>query len=338
MKNNSIGGEFEIHPDLLKINNSHVNYFDSKFFFSSGRASLYNILKNEPMEKVFIPDYVCPCVDVTALEAEKKIIKYHINHNLLPEIPETKEAVIFLLVNHFSLCSVDNLIEEIRTKIPNGVIILDDVQALWDLKNKHNADYVFSSYRKWLPVPDGSPVQTLRDIKDYSDRKNEFSINKVIGSLLKFYRNYEEVNDEDYLHFFEDGESKLDVNWNCKPSSFSMNILNNIDYDFIEKRRKENFSYLYEKLPYEILNGDIAVDYKKIVDNSSIPMFFPVFLTKRNELRRELMKNNIFCPVHWPLENNKISEKELSLVIDQRYSQEDMERVVKVIKDWCKCI
>ena len=337
MSNNVIGGEFEISPELLKKTDSQTNYFGSEYLFSSGRTALFYILKNESIDKVYVPDYVCPCVDETVKVAGKNIIKYYMKQDLSPEIPVTDEKVIFLLVNHFALCDVDLIVEEIKLKIPNAVIVLDDVQALWDLKNEHKVDYAFSSFRKWLPAPDGSPVKTLKKLNVPDLVSNSFVVNKVIGSLLKYYRDYEEIDDDNYLSFFE-REDEIDKSWNCKCSSISKNILNNIDYEYVKKRRKENFLYLYENIPAELfVGGGTYVEYNLLKKESLVPMFFPLFIDNKQELRKELMKNDIFCPVHWPIENNKLSEIELSLVIDQRYDLNDMAKIVKVIKEWYRC-
>ena len=86
------------------------------------------------------------------------------------------------------------------------------------------------------------------------------------------------------------------------------------------------------------------------------PMFVPVLVPdgKRNELRRHLINNEIYCPVHWPVSeyhksadymdvNHKLSDKtetiyanELSLVCDQRYTEDDMNRMVDVIQEFWK--
>lgn len=74
----------------------------------------------------------------------------------------------------------------------------------------------------------------------------------------------------------------------------------------------------------------------KLCDTAFVPMFVPIFLENRNEMRKKLMKNNIFCPVHWPFnaseeDKNSLYDTELSLVCDQRYSSNDMENIVKVL-------
>ena len=52
-----------------------------------------------------------------------------------------------------------------------------------------------------------------------------------------------------------------------------------------------------------------------------------------------MFKNNIFTPVHWPYESenlngfieNQLYETELSLICDQRYSLNDMNRQIEVL-------
>ena len=80
-------------------------------------------------------------------------------------------------------------------------------------------------------------------------------------------------------------------------------------------------------------------------------MFVPVLVPdgKRNELRRHLINNEIYCPIHWPVSeyhmggSHKLDDKteniyanELSLVCDQRYIEEDMNRMVDVIREFWK--
>ena len=67
----------------------------------------------------------------------------------------------------------------------------------------------------------------------------------------------------------------------------------------------------------------------------------PVFLpnAERNELKKILIENNIYCPNHWKIpkqiENNtqkNIYNIELSLICDQRYDNIDIESYINAIK------
>ena len=74
------------------------------------------------------------------------------------------------------------------------------------------------------------------------------------------------------------------------------------------------------------------------------PLFVPILVENRNELRKYLISKNIYCPVHWPIsslhklsdEERYIYDHEISLVCDQRYNLEDMDYICECIKEF-KC-
>ena len=78
-------------------------------------------------------------------------------------------------------------------------------------------------------------------------------------------------------------------------------------------------------------------------------MVFPIRTAKgrRDALRRQLMAQRVFWPVHWSLpreigvsefsESHELSSRILGLPIDQRYGEEDMQTLVdRLIVAWEK--
>ena len=107
--------------------------------------------------------------------------------------------------------------------------------------------------------------------------------------------------------------------------------MGNLNYERVEKIRKENFKYLNDNL-----NSNIHFSY-----NNSVPLVFPFYIKKGNELRSKLIKNKIFCAKYWPnvFMDKEATEFEKELVnnticlpIDQRYGIEDMKRIINLIK------
>ena len=87
--------------------------------------------------------------------------------------------------------------------------------------------------------------------------------------------------------------------------------------------------------------------WRENLQQADTPLFVPILLdnTIRNDLRKYLTEHSIYCPIHWPKsqyhrmskETEKICDEELSLVCDQRYTEDDMERMVASIKEfWMK--
>lgn len=70
--------------------------------------------------------------------------------------------------------------------------------------------------------------------------------------------------------------------------------------------------------------------------------FFPVYAKQRDQLRKYLIEHDIFCPIHWPKLDNideryqvhGIISNIISIPIDQRYENEDMQRIINAINDF----
>ena len=111
-----------------------------------------------------------------------------------------------------------------------------------------------------------------------------------------------------------------------------------------KQRRRDNARILIEGLT-DIIGIKVFTDFK---DDKKCPLFVPIVVKdgKRDALRSYLISKDIYCPVHWPLSKQHvgISERakeiyaeELSLVCDQRYGDEDMERTVQEIQKFMIC-
>lgn len=72
------------------------------------------------------------------------------------------------------------------------------------------------------------------------------------------------------------------------------------------------------------------------------PLFLPIILDNRDAVRRYLFERMIFCPIHWPMQDNcfemgyRMYKNELSLIVDQRYNENDMFRLLNALEDAIK--
>ena len=119
-----------------------------------------------------------------------------------------------------------------------------------------------------------------------------------------------------------------------KMSELTYRILGSIDFDEVMYRRRRNFEYLHQVLGPTNLLG--IPDIRSF----ACPMVYP-YCTHDSELRGDLISNNIFVATYWPNVFNwcksesieSIFAREiLPLPIDQRYRDEDMERIIEIIK------
>jgi dTDP-4-amino-4,6-dideoxygalactose transaminase len=336
MCNSIIGGEFQIDPSSLfdkeKLNTLNKN----EYLYSTGRGAILEILNsikkdNSDINTVLLPDYLCDSISNTVLDSKMNVEFFHVNSNLRPDKNDLFKRLdsnkALFVINYFGLICLDELILEIKSKM-NIPIIYDKVQDLFSIRNSNSADFTFTSFRKWLAVVDGALVITDREIKSANNGEKDFLLYKLAGALLKEYSADINIDDSSYLSLYEKGEELLDKDYLGQCSLFSKQILETIDFDLIKNKRFENYSFLKEKLGNKI----------SCIENTcnSVSMFFPILVENRDEIRKALFKNNIFCPIHWPkpdIVNNEqdLYERELSLIIDQRYDIDDMKRIVEVI-------
>lgn len=337
MRSRVIGGEFELSsvPPIVPMQGDYYSY-------ASGRAALYQILMSIKLTsfKVWLPDWLCESMIDAVHKTGIDYGYYCLGRNLRMDVHafvETNKPIsehdVIVLVNYFGLIDVDRTIEELRMLKVFSVVVEDDVQAMFSfLDDEHLADYCFTSLRKSIAVPDGGLVRTKKEMLSVKS-PNTFAGYKLHGALIKGAAN-ENTNDDDYLRLFEKGEDLIEQNYESVMSDEATRIFAATDLELVAKRRKVNANYLTAEL------SKLDIEPLLPIRGGSVPLFVPVLIDNRDEVRRELRRNGIFCPVHWPLRDDMqqlpmgrvMAEKELSLVVDQRYNMEDMQSIVEVLK------
>ncbi|XME02214.1 hypothetical protein QYZ88_016295 [Lachnospiraceae bacterium C1.1] len=331
-----IGGEFCIYADAMKksIRNNLLPQF------SLGRTCLYAILDavKSKVGGVLLPDYMCSSVVEVPLRLGIPIKHYHINTNsLLPDISGIKgelkkgETIAIVLITYFGMIDLDSTIIEINSNFPNTIIIVDDVQNYYGFGNHIDYDYCFTSYRKWFSVPDGADIMqnNKKNMMEVYSQKNEYAIYKASGNLLK--NHVDMIGDKISLELIEKGENMMDEEYRFGCSEIGSKLLKRVDTELTAKKRIKNANTLHE--------GLLKLGIKHLYNADRVPLFIPIMVYNRNKIRKALFSENIFSPIHWPNKDAKIQgsnelyETELSLICDQRYNEEDMERILRGIEN-----
>lgn len=334
-----IGGEFE----LASIPSKGLAEIGC-YRYASGRSALYQILKtvSRVVSKVWFPDWLCESMIDAAKQAGMAYGFYRLGSDLRMDVSRFVEqqesdggSDAVVLVNYFGLVDLEESIAELKALNGAKIIIEDDVQALFSFlyESPGSADFRFTSLRKSIPAPDGGLVRTEWEMPKATE-PNTFARFKLEGSLLKGKAGVQ-MDDCEYLRLFEEGERLIDQNYDSRMSDEAAYVLASEDMQSAASRRRANAHYLVEEL--ECLGIKPIIPIK----DKCVPLFVPICLENRDEVRRELRKNNIFCPVHWPLRadmmaldmGRRMAEKELSLVVDQRYGIDDMISIVNVLRD-----
>ena len=149
---------------------------------------------------------------------------------------------------------------------------------------------------------------------------------------MKLHRGQEGIKDEDYLALFRQGDELISENYEGRMSDDSKRLFAGTDFEQAKRQRRLNTKV--------ILEGLKSLGIKPLIDVPAdvVPLFIPIYLENRDEVRRSMFKHEVFCPVHWPLEGmdvkkgKKMAEHELSLICDQRYGVKEMNEIIKMIR------
>lgn len=337
-----IGGEYEIRWSDLYAQSKRWTLGQDEYAYASGRAALFQILRycrqSLGIRAILIPEYVCDSVVDAARQSTLEIKTYPITDalqmdtNALGKLDAKNTAV--LIVNYFGMADAESQKQYIRTNYPEAIIIEDGVQAYYAYQKPLGVEHFkFTSLRKWFAIPDGGLVKTKYPMP-IAANENTFAATKMAGATLKRIR--ECLNhDELYLELLQRGEELIDANLENGMSDIAQRLMATIDTNRIAQRRMHNAHVLREGLKRLPHVKELMEQIEDVV-----PLFIPIYVDNRDEVRRAMFDAGIFCPVHWPNQQTnhaqEIAKHELSLIIDQRYDEADMNRIVEIIEKYAR--
>ena len=131
------------------------------------------------------------------------------------------------------------------------------------------------------------------------------------------------IKEKGFLTVFEQANCRLSKIGICGGHPQDIYAAQHLDTGTIKTKRRKNAEILLRHNAgiFELRENDC-------------PLFVPILSDNRDALRKYLINHDIYCPVHWP--HWDLAGRELSLVCDQRYDEEDMLRVCECIKEFHK--
>ncbi|EIC22603.1 hypothetical protein [Thiorhodovibrio frisius] len=313
-----IGGYFELElppPRALPHNGLQG--------FQSARAAFLALLRAGRPNRVWLPKYICNAMLAPLMRAGMAYAWYDLTEHwqVDPAIQlQTGDWLVY--VNYFGLCSkpVDDLLQ----RFPPEQIILDYSQAFFAPPSPQALATLYSP-RKFFGVPDGGllhsqiPVPQSTHIDQDAFARMSHLLRRLGDTPEAGYTAYQHAE-----HSLDDPEPK-------RLSPLSARILSSIDFDAVRAKRRANFQYLHSRL------GADQQSFAAMKD-TDIPLCYP-YRSDQPGLRQALIRQRLFIATYWPeaLERlaphraNSLVNNLLPLPIDQRYGNEDMERIATAI-------
>ena len=312
-----IGGYIE-----LEYYNGNL-YHENAIALNCGRTALEYLLRARSIQRIYMPYFCCDSVAQPCRKCLVDIKYYHVDEQFIPILPETLPKDTWLyFVNYYGQFDNDKL-TAYKLRFPN--IIVDNAQAYFQMPLV-GVDTLYTC-RKFFGVADGAFLYTDAKLditeKDESFERMHFLLGRFERTASEFYSEYLSNNKT----FANEPIKRM--------SKLTKNLPRGIDYEFVKKRRKQNFEYLHERLG-GLNNLQLCIPEGAFM--------YPLYIKTSAEIRKGLQDKKIYIPTLWPdvLKLCNASDIEydmakniLPLPIDQRYIEGDMEYIVTEV---LKCL
>lgn len=339
---NEIGSEFWIENKPKQILTEREGVY-----CLSGRTAidliLQEVLRKRPVKNVAMPAWCCDSMIAAFLAHGINVRFYDYGYTENTGITDyylptdlTDSTDIFYLTNYFGYENTLN-IEIVRKIKESGSVILYDRTHSFLIDDENYielSDYSFASIRKWMGVIGGAVVDGI----DKTELKNCSYISvkeKAMKDKYRYLTGDISIKKNEFLAAFgEFGHQLAEDYCNYAMDELSYTLYKQENLQRMKQLRRENAAYIHENLK--------GVQFMYEFTDKSVPLFVPVLFEskeQRDTVRKELIEQQIYCPVHWPQPKqipadykiNGIVSRELSLICDQRYGINEIKREIETI-------
>lgn len=307
----------------------------------SGRAALASVLKDIcakcTAHTAALPSWCCESMIQPFLDAGFEVFFYPVHMIggvLYQEQGNCPPCDVTLVMDYFGY-------RQAGFAPKGGTVIYDATHSLLSGRPRE-ADYVFGSLRKWAGFYSGGFAYAAAGIaiptQDENDRAARYIALRRRAMGEKYAYLTGKTEEKVHLKTFAAAEELLDAGLAGSPDTEDITSARHLDTELLRGRRRENAAILLEYVK------EWAV-FRELQENDC-PLFVPIIVPaeRRDALRRHLVNENIFCPIHWPVsplhrldeQTREIYQTELSLVCDQRYGADDMRRVGQAVQSFLK--
>lgn len=338
-----LGSEFNLSLNELSVVENNLFSYLGKYkteWFDYGRSAVRHI-PIHGKRKILLPEFICESVilcfpreDISFYRIDEKL-QIDLS-DLVSKLDESVGAIY--VVHYFGYLQDPRVLQIIRDKADMyGCIVIEDTTQSLFSEHIIYGDYVIASVRKWMPVPQGAVLYASnRELPSVDGIPENTDNTRAYGMILKemFLKTGYDTNAK-YREIFSKCEKLIDSTSEVKCiSQFARYIIGCIDVKKVIEKRKINYNRLRKGLQEKGL-----MPIKKL-DADECPLAYVVRVNNRDEFRNYLMKNRIYCAVHWPFDGIKKelrcnaidnSNTLLSLPIDQRYGNIEIDYMIDII-------
>jgi hypothetical protein len=194
----------------------------------------------------------------------------------------------------------------------------------------------FASLRKWFALPDGGAAWGLATGAMGDPDQGLVSLREDAMSRKQAYLESGRGKKADFLNRLAAAEELLDTTDDVAAMSMVSRQRLGEDLVGLRARRRANFERLWHGLPSSMLPLVPALG------PDTVPLGLPITTPHRDALKAHLIRRRIYPAWHWQLPARvdariftraaSIADTVLTLVCDQRYGPEDMDRTLTALR------
>ena len=364
-----IGGFYEIDMDLLKeipeeerfeLRCDRDGQYRNMAFTNVGRTATTLAVRDGlhlgERDVILVPDYLCVSV-LNALEvSHAKFRFYRIRKDLTVDMDDLerkmdRDVKVVYVIHYFGIpqpASVKSRIGELQ-KSYDFQVVEDLTQALYTVHPDRIGfgAYLVASTRKWTPVTDGGLMAVRNDVPFsmplMPDGYDEAAYRQLFITIAReYYSQHSNANVSDYLRLEQEANAARYKDFTPKKmTELSRRIFFNFDHAAAIDVRRKNYAFLMDQL--RGLPGIEMLASPLDEAGAFVPFGFPVLVENRDACYRYLAEHGIIGEIQWRLpvdyytpgrDAQYLSDHNIMLQCDQRYSEEQMQRTADCIKQY----
>ncbi len=323
-------------------------------WLSTGRSAIAMVLDEigrahpSASKIALLPAFTCETVIEPFLQKGYRVDVYDIDRNLHASVKDIHDKAVHLGVSvvlihrYFGFDTLSGDASEIQAFSQDGIVTIEDcTQCLYSDVERWPVDYYVASIRKWCGVPDGGFAVSRESFFANHPETSDVALEKAKceAAFAKYEYMFHDVGcKENFLRMYREAESLLDSRTEYYAiSSISAKIQSNLNRQEMAHARRQNYQFLTSALEHsDILSFPLGKLNDKIV-----PLYCPILTGQRDKLQRCLASEAVYAPIVWPKAENcplvdehtqYVYDHLLCIPIDQRYGQEEMEKIATILK------
>ena len=313
-------------------------------FYRSGRDALKQVARLHRGATVLLPALCCESMILPFTLNGCPVAFYKLKPDLTGDeadvLSKAAPGTVLLYMPYFDIQPFTaDFLAQLRQ---NGVVLLED--RTQDIIVGRPApilpDYTVASIRKWAALPEGGILKTA-DVLSRAGADGRFGAlrRQAMEEKGLYLENGDAGLKQDFLAKFHEAEALLDESG--EPVAMSMEnraYLENIDFARVLAARRRNAQVLEQALAEPVSAGKLR---PLCNSENTAGLYYPILLENRDAVQQALARQNIYCPVIWPIPAQAQGVCEtceataahiLALPCDQRYSEQDMATIAETLK------